>query len=113
MASPSRFTSRTGRRYKCPDLKQADVKLIRANQASLPVWLRVLDGNASEIQYELCRHGSGLADPVRRRGDAAMFVADAALYNEKTLQQLAATCRFVTRVPATLRAVKELYAGRR
>ncbi|MDZ7705480.1 MAG: IS1634 family transposase [Trueperaceae bacterium] len=96
-------------RDKRPDLKQAMLSLICANQASLPVWLRVLDGNASD--------STSFADTVRAyltqfgaEDTLPMFVADAALYNEKTLQQLAATCRFVTRVPATLRAVKELYA---
>lgn len=92
-----------------PDLKQAVLSLMCANQASLPVWLRVLDGNASDstsfaetIQAYLSQFSAEDALPV--------FVADAALYNEKTLQQLCDTCRIVTRVPATLKAVKDIYA---
>lgn len=92
-----------------PDLKQAVLSLMCANQASLPVWLRALDGNASDstsfaetIQAYLSQFSAEDALPV--------FVADAALYNEKTLQQLCDTCRIVTRVPATLKAVKDIYA---
>jgi transposase len=92
-----------------PDLKQAVLSLMCANQASLPIWLRVLDGNASDstsfaetVQAYLSQFGAEDTLPV--------FVADAALYNEKTLQQLCGTCRIVTRVPATLRAVKDIYA---
>lgn len=92
-----------------PDLKQAMLSLICANQASLPVWLRVLDGNTSDstsfaetVQTYLSQFSAEDALPV--------LVADAALYNEKTLQQLGGTCRIVTRVPATLKAVKDIYA---
>ncbi|HMA78584.1 MAG TPA: IS1634 family transposase [Candidatus Paceibacterota bacterium] len=92
-----------------PDLKQAMVSLMCANQTSLPMWLRVLDGNASDntsfaetIQAYLSQFSAEDTLPV--------FVADAALYNEKTLQQLCDTCRIVTRVPATLKAVKDIYA---
>lgn len=92
-----------------PDLKQAMLSLICANQASLPVWLRVLDGNAADstsfaetVQAYLSQFAAEDALPV--------LVADAALYNEKTLQQLCDTCRVVTRVPATLKAVKDIYA---
>ena len=38
-----------------------------------------------------------------------IFVADAALYNESTLRQLPQAIRWLTRVPATLNAVKAIY----
>ena len=93
-----------------PDLKQAMVSLICANQASLPTWFRALDGNSSDsttfaetIQAYLTQFTQDAELPV--------FVADAALYNADTLQTLPDTVRIVTRVPATLKAVKAIYAA--
>jgi transposase len=91
-----------------PDLKQAIVSLICANQASLPVWFQALDGNSSD--------SSSFGETIRayvsqftQDNTLPVFVADAALYNAKTLQQLPEGCRIVTRVPGTLKAVKTLY----
>lgn len=92
-----------------PDLKQAMVSLICANQASLPTWFRALDGNSSD--------SSSFAETIQaylkqftEDDDLPVFVADAALYNAPTLTQLPEKLPWVTRVPATLNAVKEIYA---
>lgn len=96
-------------RDKRPDLKQAMVSLICANQASLPTWFRALDGNSTD--------SSSFAETIQAylkqftdEEDLPIFVADAALYNAPTLTQLPEKLRWITRVPATLNAVKEIYA---
>ena len=96
-------------RDKRPDLKQAMVSLICANQASLPTWFRALDGNSTD--------SSSFAETIQaylkqftEDDDLPVFVADAALYNAPTLTQFPEKLRWITRVPATLNAVKEIYA---
>lgn len=92
-----------------PDLKQAMVSLICANQASLPTWFRALDGNSSDSNS----FGETIAAYLKQftaEDELPVFVADAALYNADTLQNLPDDVRIVTRVPATLKAIKDIYA---
>lgn len=92
-----------------PDLKQVMVSLICANQASLPTWFRALDGNSSDSSS----FGETIEAYLKQfsaEDELPVFVADAALYNANTLQNLPDKVRIVTRVPATLKAVKEIYA---
>lgn len=92
-----------------PDLKQAMVSLICANQASLPTWFRALDGNSSD-NTSFAETIQAYMEQFTEEEGLPVFVADAALYNERTLRQLPQQCRIVTRVPATLKAVKAIYA---
>jgi transposase len=92
-----------------PDLKQAMVSLICANQASLLTWFRALDGNSSD-STSFAETIQAYLTQFTEDDELPVFVADAALYNEKTLQQFPENARFVTRVPATLKFAKEIYA---
>lgn len=92
-----------------PDLKQAIVNLICANQSSLPTWFRALDGNTSD-STSFVETIEAYLKQFSQEDEVPVLVADAAVYNEKTLQQLPENCRIITRVPATLKAVKDLYA---
>lgn len=91
-----------------PDLKQAMLSLICANAASLPVWLVALDGNQSDQ-----KHFPSLVEQYLHQlsdeGETPLLVADSALYNHKQLPQLSAVAAWITRVPGTLRAVRELF----
>lgn len=91
-----------------PDLKQAMVSLICANQASLPTWFRALDGNSSDSSSFAGTIEAYLTQ-FTQEDELPVFVADAALYNQETLQSLPENVRIVTRVPATLKAVKAIY----
>ena len=93
-----------------PDLKQAMVSLICANQASLPTWFRALDGNSSD-STSFAETIQAYLTQFTEDADLPVFVADAALYNAETLQTLPDKVRIVTRVPATLKAVKAIYAA--
>jgi transposase len=92
-----------------PDLKQAMVSLICANQASLPTWFRALDGNSSD-STSFAETIQAYLEQFTEEDELPVFVADAALYNAPTLSQLPSTVRWLTRVPATLNAVKAIYA---
>lgn len=96
-------------RDRRPDLKQAMVSLICANQASLPTWFQALDGNSSDSKSFGATIEAYVAQ-FTEEDELPVFVADAALYNEETLQNLPENVRIITRVPATLKVVKEIYA---
>jgi len=91
-----------------PDLKQAMVSLICANQASLPTWFRALDGNSSD-STSFAETIQAYLTQFTEDDELPVFVADAALYNQPTLSQLPQALRWLTRVPATLKAVKTIY----
>ena len=91
-----------------PDLKQAVLSMICANSAQLPTWIEALSGNTADtrsfpdtIRAYLAQFGEDEETPL--------LVADAALYTEKTLKAMPDGTRWLTRVPGTLKAVKQLY----
>ena len=91
-----------------PDLKQAVMSMICANQSNLPIWMEALSGNIADtssfrdtVAAYLTQFGEDQEMPL--------LVADAALYNEATLQAMPEDARWLSRVPATLKAVKQLY----
>ena len=89
-----------------PDLKQAVVHLLCSYRSQFPVWFKALDGNQSDK--------TSFPDTIREYlfqlggSDAPCFVADSALYTAQNIAELSQV-RFITRVPETLKAVKELY----
>lgn len=88
-----------------PDLKQAVVSLMTSYRSAIPVWLEVLSGNHNDKRGFVRTIETYCAQLTE--GPAPYFVADSALYsaeNLKTLSQI----RWVTRVPETLKAAKEL-----
>lgn len=105
--TPIRITHGYSRDHR-PDLKQAMVSLICANQASLPTWFRALDGNSSD-STSFAETIQAYLTQFTAEDELPVLVADAALYNEPTLSQLPPTVRWLTRVPATLNAVKAIY----
>lgn len=88
-----------------PDLKQFIVDLMCSGDSDIPLYLRVADGNESDqaIFAQLMRNFR-----QQWQCDAlALFVADAALYTEGNLQSLN-NLRWLSRVPATIKAAQEL-----
>lgn len=92
-----------------PDLKQAILGLICANQTSIPTYLRALSGNISDknslpeiAEVYLAQFSADDTTPI--------LVADSALYAAATLRQLAPN-RWVCRVPATLTEAQTLLAN--
>ncbi len=89
------------------DLNQVALELIHEHQASLPVALHVLDGNQNDQQTMGTSVGTHI-EQLRAVG-IGMLVKDSAGYSDTALQaHEAAGLTWITRVPATLAAVKTL-----
>jgi transposase len=91
-----------------PDLKQAVLALMCTHQASLPVWLKVLDGNQAD-STAFPGLVQAYIDQLENQAAAPYFIADTALYSAGTLQTLGDEVRWITRVPASIGAVQALY----
>jgi transposase len=91
-----------------PDLKQAMLSLICTHQGALPTWLEPLDGNQAD-SGSFPRIVSDYIDQLQEGEERTYLVADTALYSAGTLQELGDQVYWVTRVPASIGAVKALY----
>jgi transposase len=93
-----------------PDLNQVMVELMVEHQAGIPLLMQPLSGNSSDTQD----FGEAVRLQVNQRQttyDLTSLVADSALYSEATLEKLARTqMKWITRVPATLRAAQAALA---
>lgn len=96
-----------------PDLAQATIQLICDHLHGIPLHFEVLAGNSSD--------STAFRRTIKNFGEQLTFdtgldtvVADSKLYSAETLQVLAdAQFNWITRVPATLEAVRELQAAAR
>jgi transposase len=93
-----------------PDLNQVMLELMVEHQAGIPLLMQPLSGNSSDTQD----FGEAVRLQVNQRQttyDLTSLVADSALYSEATLEKLARTqMKWITRVPATLRAAQAALA---
>lgn len=91
---------------KRPDLKQLVVHIITVHKSRIPMWFVPSSGNSSDKasfpdQVEwFCEHLGG--------ADRPLLIVDSALYSAAALPGLDEVSRFITRVPATIKAVNEL-----
>lgn len=89
-----------------PDLKQAVLALMCAHQSRFPVWLEALGGNTSDktafpqLIQNYMNHFQDSPSPY--------FITDSAGYSEDTIQKLS-KLKWVSRPPATIGVVQELY----
>lgn len=92
-----------------PDLKQVVVSLITNGPAGAPLWYECLDGNSSDKTsfHETIKQVNSFQRSIENSEDF-LWVADSALYTQKKLQQSGVL--WLTRVPATYRAVKHFLA---
>ncbi len=91
------------------DLKQWMLALATSGEGGIPVFLRPLDGNASD-QRELVQTIEALVAHLRTAGDEpGIYVADGGVYSAANMQRFAhAGVRWISRVPATVRAAQAL-----
>jgi transposase len=87
-----------------PHLNQVVVSLMCAYQSSIPVWIEVLSGNASD-KVSFRKSISEYRNQFQAKR-LPYFVADSALYTEENLKQLQGV-KWVTRVPETLKEAKQ------
>ena len=86
-----------------PDLKQFIVDLMCSGDGDIPLYLRVGDGNETDSAM----FGKLVTQFKQQWNIDALFVADAALYTAGNLTQMS-QLRWVSRVPVTLAAAKQL-----
>lgn len=86
-----------------PDLKQFIVDLMCSGDGDIPLYLRVGDGNETDSAM----FGKLVTEFKQQWDIDALFVADAALYTAGNLTQMS-QLRWVSRVPVTLTAAKQL-----
>jgi transposase len=89
-----------------PDLKQAVLSLICSYRSRLPVWLEALSGNEAD-RTSFPKTIQAYVDQLDA-GETPYFIADSALYSAQNIQELSQV-KWITRVPATLKAVQTLY----
>jgi transposase len=93
-----------------PDLNQVMLALIVEHQAGIPLLMKPLNGNSSDVQ----EFGAVIREHIAQLHvtyGTTYLVADSALYSDSNLQQLAQTqIKWITRVPATLREVQAALA---
>src|SRR5688572_15076362 len=91
-----------------PDLKQAVLALICANESSIPVWLAALSGNEAD-KASFPKLAADYLAQFGKDEQTPYLVADSALYAADTLTELSKV-KWVTRVPATLTEAKAFLA---
>jgi len=90
-----------------PELNQVVAQLICANRTSIPVWLEVLSGNTSDkksFKETVNRFQRQVAEK-----EMPYLVMDAAFYSREAVREVSDSVRWVSRVPETVKEVKELY----
>ena len=93
-----------------PDLNQVMLDLIVEHQAGIPLLMKPLSGNSSDVQdfgQVVTEHIAQLQTTY----GTTYLVADSALYSEENLQKLVETrTKWITRVPATLSEAQAVIA---
>ena len=93
-----------------PDLNQVMLDLIVEHQAGIPVLMKPLSGNSSDVHD----FGQIITDHLAQLQityGTTCLVADSALYSAENLQKLAEThMKWITRVPATLSEAQAVLA---
>jgi len=91
-----------------PDLKQAILSLICANESLIPVYLNTLSGNTSD-KASLPETAKAYLAQLKADEETPVLVIDSALYSAAAIKALA-DVKWITRVPATITAAKTLLA---
>ena len=89
-----------------PDLKQFMIYLMCSQDGDVPLLAQTVAGNASD--KKLFRERLESLKGQIKEGEDSYFVADSALYVEKTLETISSIIKWITRVPEKLTLAKEL-----
>jgi transposase len=93
-----------------PDLNQVMLDLIVEHQAGIPMLMKPLSGNSSDV-HDFGQLVTAHMTQLQITYGPMLFVADSALYSAENLQKLAETrTTWITRVPATLSEAQAVLA---
>ncbi len=89
-----------------PDLKQAVVSLLCSYKSAIPRWLEIHSGNKVDktLFPEIIDKYLAQMEP----GEEPCFIADSALYSSGNIASFSSRAKWITRVPETLTAAKQL-----
>ena len=90
-----------------PDLNQLVLNLISENRAGIPLHMQVLHGNADD-KTSFRQATETHIEQLQRVSGAHYLVADSAFYTHGNVEKNSARTQWITRVPETLSACKEL-----
>ena len=88
-----------------PDLKQFMIYLMSSQDGDVPLLAKTVAGNTSD--KKLFRERLKELQEQIQEGERVYFIADSALYTQKTIQDLS-SIRWITRVPETLVDAKRI-----
>lgn len=94
-----------------PDLKQFMIYLMSSQDGDVPLLAKTVAGNSSD--KTLFQERLKELQKQIREGEDAYFVADSALYTQKTIATISESMRWITRVPEIILEAKKViqYAG--
>jgi transposase len=93
-----------------PDLNQVMLELVVEHRAGIPVLMKPLSGNSSDVKDFGAVVNAHIAQLQTTYG-TTYLVADSALYSADNLQKFAETrMKWISRVPATLKEAQEAFA---
>jgi len=94
-----------------PDLKQFMIYLMSSQDGDVPLLAKTVAGNSSD--KTLFRERLKELQKQIREGEDAYFIADSALYTQKTITTISESMKWITRVPETLSEAKKViqYTG--
>jgi len=92
------------------DLKQFMISLVSSQDGDVPLLAQTIAGNTSDTTHfrEVL---SSLKDQIVEGEPLAYHVADAAMYSEKTIQEISDKIQWITRIPEKIKAAKDLITG--
>jgi transposase len=89
-----------------PDLKQFMIYLMSSQDGDVPLLAKTVAGNSSD--KTLFQERLQELQKQIREGEDAYFIADGALYTQKTIAGISESMKWITRVPETLSEAKKI-----
>jgi transposase len=89
-----------------PELNQV-AQMISVNKTSLPIWIEALSGNSND--KKTFKETVKKFQKQFRREEMPYIVADSAFYTKENIADSSSELSWVSRVPETVKEVKELY----
>ena len=90
-----------------PELNQVVAQMISVNKTALPLWIEALSGNSND--KKAFRETVKKFQKQFTKEEMPYIVADSAFYTKESIAGCANELRWVTRVPETIKEVKDLY----
>ena len=90
-----------------PELNQVVAQMISVNKSALPLWIEALSGNSND--KKAFRETVGKFQKQFQEDQRPYMVGDSAFYTKENIVSCGDEIQWVSRVPETLKEVKDLY----